>query len=296
MARSTDREVRQVLVITFLLNLAVCGAKLVYGFLTRSLSLQADGFHSLLDSSSNIVAMIGIILAAKPPDIEHPYGHRKIETLAALGISFLLFATGYEIVTSVVERIKHPAIPQVHYLSFVIMSVTVAINFWVSTYEMKKGLSLKSDLLTADSLHTRSDIFVSLSVIGSFVAVLLNAVFLDAVIAGGIILFIVYAAFRIMHRSLNVLLDAQPMDPAGIEQIVKAIPGILLCHKIRTRGTSNGVFVDFHIHVNPLMTLEDAHSLTHRVIREVKEKYPEIVDVVIHTEPAYLTKAHKIGN
>ncbi|MBI4411662.1 MAG: cation transporter [Deltaproteobacteria bacterium] len=290
MARTTDREVKQVLIITFLLNLVVCGAKLIYGFATKSLSLQADGFHSLLDSSSNIVGMIGVILASRPPDESHPYGHRKIETLAALSISFLLFATCYEITTNVVERIGHPVIPQVHFLSFLIMAVTVGVNLWVSSYEMKKGLKLKSDFLLADSMHTRSDVFVSLSVIGSFVAVLLNAVFLDIVIAAGIVLFIIYAAFRIMHRSLNVLLDAQPLNPLGIEETVMAIPGVLFCHKIRSRGAANGIFVDFHIHVEPLMTLEDAHSLTHEVIRQVKEKYPEIVDVVVHTEPAYLTK------
>ena len=289
MTRQTDKEVKRVLVITFLLNLAVCGAKLIYGFMTKSLSLQADGFHSLFDSSSNIVAMIGVILASKPPDETHPYGHRKIETLAALGVSFLLFATCFEIITSVMERIRHPIIPQVDFLSFVIMGGTVAVNLWVSTYEARKGLDFKSDLLLADAMHTRSDIFVSLSVIGSFVAVLLEAFFLDIVIAGGIVLFIVHAAFRIMHRSLNVLLDAQPMSPIGIEEAVMHIPGVLLCHKIRSRGGGYGIFVDFHIHVDPLMTLEKAHSLTHEVIRQVKEKYPEIVDVVVHTEPAHLT-------
>lgn len=292
--RQIDKEVRKVLVITFFLNLLVSGAKLVYGMMTRSLSLEADGFHSLFDSAANIVALVGIFLASKPPDKEHPYGHRKIETLATLGISFLLFATCFEIISNVVDRIKNPVVPEIHVLSFVIMVATMIINYGVSTYESKKGKQLKSDILIADSIHTRTDIFVSFSVIVSFVAVLLKAPFVDIVIASGIVLFIIYAAWKIMYRSLNVLLDAQPMAPEDIENIVMKIPGIVLCHKIRSRGTANGVFVDLHIHVDPQLSTEDSHTLTHKVIKTLKDSHPEILDILIHTEPAYTTKPHKL--
>lgn len=294
MMRPVDKEVRKVLLITFFLNLAVSAAKLIYGIMTKSLSLEADGFHSLFDSASNVVALVGIFLAAKPPDKEHPYGHRKIETLASLGISFLLFATCYEIITNVIDRIQNPITPQIHTLSFVIMIITMAINYGVATYESKKGKKLKSDILLADAVHTRTDIFVSLSVIISFVAVLLKVPMVDIIIASIIVLFIIYAAWKIMHRSINVLLDAQPMDPDDIEKMVINIPGVKLCHKIRSRGTANGVFIDLHIHVDPLLSTEDSHTLTHKVIETLKNAHPEILDVLIHTEPAYSTKPREL--
>jgi len=293
MARQTDKEVKKILIIIFFLNLLVSGAKLFYGILTKVLSLEADGFHSLFDASSNIVALVGVYLASKPPDKEHPYGHKKIETLASLGISFLLFATCFELITNVIERVKYPITPEVTIISFAIMIVTMAINYGVCTYEAKKGKELKSDILIADSIHTRSDIFVSLSVLVSFGAVLLKIPVLDIVIASGIVLFIIYAAWKIMLRSINILLDAQPMDPDEIEKKVMDIPGIVLCHKVRSRGTSNGVFVDLHIHVDPLLSTEDSHTLTHKVISLLKESHPEILEVLIHTEPAYPTKPRK---
>lgn len=287
MTRKTDREVKKVLIITFFLNLLVSGAKLVYGVMTESLSLEADGFHSLFDGAANIIALIGIFLASKPPDKQHPYGHRKIETLASLAISFLLFATCYELVTNVIDRIKNPIVPEVTVISFAIIFITMAINFGVTTYETKKGKELKSDLLLADSIHTRSDIYVSISVLASFVAVLLKITFLDIVIASGIVLVIIRAGWKIMLRSINVLLDAQPLESEKIEQVVQKIPGVIHCHNARCRGTSNGVFVDLNIHVSPGLSTKESHAVCHEVISSVKESFPEVLEVLVHTEPGY---------
>lgn len=279
----------QVLLITLLFNLVVCIAKLFYGVKTKSLSLEADGFHSLLDSSSNIVGLIGAYLASRPPDEGHPYGHRKIEALTSLSISFLLFLTCYEIVSHVMGRFKNPVVPDVDVVSFAIMGVTMVANFLVSRYEKREGTRLRSDILLADALHTRSDILVSVSVILSFVAVLFRIPILDGIIASGIVVFIFTIAFRILSGSVNVLLDARTIDPALVEEVVKKIPGIVRCHKIRSRGTQSGIFVDLHIHVDPGMTTEVSHKLTHDVIRTIKGHFPEVLDVLIHTEPAFAT-------
>lgn len=289
MLTPNDKQVLKVLWITLFLNAIVSIAKLIYGHITASISLQADGFHSLLDFSSNIVGIFGIILAAKPADEGHPYGHRKIETIASIGISFFLFFTSYELIITVWDRIKNPAIPHVDLLSFVIMGVTIGVNFFVAVYERRVGEKLKSDLLLADSSHTKSDLFVSLSVMASFVGVLLGIPWLDVAIAIGIVVFIFYVGFRILFNNLNVLLDAQTIDPEIITKMVLSVPGVQHCHKVRSRGTRNRVFLDLHIHVEPTMTTELSHELTHIVIRKIKKQFTEVADVLIHTEPAYPT-------
>lgn len=289
MRSDRDKKIIQVLGIILGLNLGVSLAKLIYGYLTHSLSLEADGFHSLIDSSSNMIGLVGIILASKPPDEGHPYGHRKIEALATLAIAFLLYATCFEIISNVINRLKNPVIPHVDFYSFLIMGVTIVVNSIVYLYERREGEKLKSDILIADSLHTKSDLLVSASVIVSFVGVIFKVGVLDVVIAIGIVLFIIYVAYRVISSSINILIDAQLINPQMIVDVVNTIEGIDKCHKIRSRGTRGGIFVDLHIHVNPLLSTEASHKITHHAIKVIKEKFPEVVDVLIHTEPSFVT-------
>src|SRR5262245_4742197 len=144
---STYQQAKSVLLLTLLLNLAVAGAKLVWGRWTNSLSMQADGFHSLFDGASNIIGLVGIWAARRPPDDCHPYGHKKFETFAAFGISVLLFLTCYHILESSYKRLQTEVAPQAAPLSFVIMLGAMGINFFVAWWETKKGRELKSDVL-----------------------------------------------------------------------------------------------------------------------------------------------------
>jgi len=285
MQQARDKKVIKVLLLILVLNLIVSGAKIIYGWITHSLSLEADGYHSLIDATSNVVGIIGIVLASKPPDAGHPYGHRKIEALTSLGISFLLFLTCYEIINHTINRVQHGMMPQVTVISFVVVGVTLIINFFVARYENKQAQLLKSDILLADSLHTRSDIYVSLAVLVSFGAVLFKAPLLDVIIAIGIVMMIFVMAFKVLLRSLNTLLDAQLLQPDLIENIVNSVPGIVQCHNVRTRGTHSSIFVDLHIRVDPTLSTGASHELTHEAINAVKKEFPQVIEVLIHTEP-----------
>lgn len=285
MFHQRDHQIIRVLVITFILNLIVCVAKLIYGWMTHSLSLQADGFHSLLDSSSNIVGMIGVWMAARPPDQGHPYGHRKAEALASLFISFLIFFTCYEVITDVIARYHSPVVPSVGLMSFVIMVATMGINYGVAHYETNKGRELRSQILTSDAVHTHTDILVSLGVIISFIAVLWERPMLDWIIASMIVIFLLYAGFRILLQSINILLDAEIIKPEDLHAVVMGVQGIYACHNIRSRGSQDGIFIDMNIHVDPQLTTETAHQLTHEVIDVVKKNFPEVIEVLVHTEP-----------
>lgn len=197
-------QIKKVLWITFGLNLLTAAPKLVYGHWTQSLGMVADGFHSLFDSSSNLIGLLALALmkgaAARRSDLP-----RKIEAVAAMGISLLLFVTVYEIVSQAYVR-YHGGMPvRVTFWSFVIMAASMAVNFGVSRYEDRRGHELHSRILTADSVHTRSDVLASASVLASLGAVRLRWLWADAVAAVAISLLIAYSAYKIIAESLRVL-------------------------------------------------------------------------------------------
>ncbi len=280
------REVRRVLWITLFLNIFVAVIKLIYGNATQTLSMVADGFHSLLDGSSNVVGLVAIFFAAKPADRGHPYGHRKIEALAAMVISGMLFWACYEIASHAYHRLQAHTLPEVTLYSFLIMAGTMAINYGVSVYEHRRGVELGSQILTADSAHTRSDVFASLSVIVALIGIRFNLLWMDMLAAGLIVVLVGYSGYKIILESLNTLMDYAQLDPRPVIKAALSVRGVQKCHDIRTRGHASAIYMDLNIHVDPQLTTERAHHLAHEVIAKIKEEFPQVVDVVVHTEPA----------
>jgi cation diffusion facilitator family transporter len=147
------RRVRRILWGVLALNWLVAAAKIAYGYKTGSSSMTADGFHSLGDGTSNLVGLLGVYFSARPIDHDHPYGHRKFETLFAMGIAAMLVFVGYKLAQEGILHLRSGAQPQVTPVSFVVMLVTMAINISVMMYEYRRGKQLKSDVLVADSMH-----------------------------------------------------------------------------------------------------------------------------------------------
>ena len=280
------KKVQQVLVLVLFLNLAVAFAKIIYGTLSGTLSMTADGYHSLFDGVSNIVGLVGTFIASRPPDREHPYGHQKYETVASIFIAVLLLFVGFEIFQNALDRFLVRSTPGVTALSFIIMLGTMGVNYMVTRYEHGKGVALRSQVLIADSMHTKSDIYVSLSVIISLVAIKFGFPLLDPVIALLISFLIFRAGFRIMKESSRVLLDMSRLEEDEICNLVMGIEGVLGCHKIRTRGGMGDIRIDMHVLVQSDMPLEDAHLIAHRASKMLKAEYKDVSDVVVHLEPA----------
>jgi len=282
---NTYHEVRKVLVITLFLNFAVAAAKVIYGMMSHTLSMEADGFHSFFDGTSNIVGLLGIWMAAHPPDSSHPYGHRKYEALASLGISLLLFLTCYRILTDSYSRFSDSTAPEVTALSFVIMLATVGINVFTTSYEQRRAVSLKSSILKADASHTRSDILASISVIVSLLATLGGYPILDPITALLIAGLIGKTGFEILLESGRILSDASMISPERIKDIAMGVEGVREIHSVRSRGTATHVYMDLHLLVPPWMDLGEAHRLAHQVESRIKREFSEVADVVIHVEP-----------
>jgi cation diffusion facilitator family transporter len=277
--------VKRILIIILILNLAVALAKWIYGVYTNSLSMISDGFHSLFDSASNIIGIIGIIIASRPPDAQHPYGHSKVETFASLGIAVLLFITCFEIIQLAIGRFFVPETPEITIFSFIIIGSTIAINICVSWYENKKGQEIGSSILISDSLHTRSDIFASSAVILSFIFIQLGFTFMDPIIAIIIAILIAVMGIRIIMDSSNILIDKAPIDEEIIKEIVNSTDGVKDSHMIRTRGSLSHIYVDLHIIIDSCYSLNEAHEIAHNVEKNLKDSISGIKDVVVHIDP-----------
>jgi cation diffusion facilitator family transporter len=280
------RAARRVFVATLALNLFVALSKLGWGFFTNTLSMIADGFHSLLDASSNVVGIIGLTISARPPDKDHPYGHRKFEAVAAICISFLMFLASYEVLAEAVPRlILHTGeTPVVSLPSYVILLVTAAINVAVSYYERKRGTELNSPLLLADSQHTLSDVFVSGAVLVSLAAIQLSYPVVDVIGSLLVVVVILRAGFGIIVANLGSLVDAAMLDPAFIESIVLSVPGVSGCHRIRSRGLQDSIFIDLHVQVSPALSIQEAHAISTLVEQTIKQRAGGVVDVLVHIE------------
>lgn len=284
--RQHYRLVQRVLWIVLALNWFVAAAKIVYGLISHSSSMTADGFHSLTDGISNLIGLVGIYFSSQPRDEDHPYGHKKFETLFALGIAAMLLLVAFNLARGGIYRIINPVIPTVDPASFIVMIVTLAVNALVMTYEFRRGVTLRSDILVADSMHTRADIFTSLSVIVALVAVKLGFPILDPIITLVISGFITWSAWEIIHQESGILCDAVAIaDPSKIVEVVLRIDGVRGCHKLRSRGRLDDVHIDLHVQVDGDMTLNESHNLSHRVQADIIAAFPEVSDVLVHLEP-----------
>ena len=280
-----DKKVERTLIITLALNWGVSFAKIGLGFFTNTLSVMADGFHSLFDGVSNVAGIVGLRVASKPADKEHPYGHRKIEPFVSFFISLLLFLTSFTILTGIFERFNNPVKPEVSPLIFIIMAGSLVINLFVSDYEKRKAKELNSEILAADSLHTRTDVFISCSVIAGLIGTALGLIFLDQVVAFVIVVLIAKAAWRIMFSSVNTLIDAAPIEDSKIRLVAEKVKGVKNVHAIRCRGDKSCAFIELHIQVKAEMTIKQGHDLSEDVKNKIMHSIEGVVDVLVHIEP-----------
>lgn len=277
--------VSAVLVKVLFLNLGVAIAKLALGFASGAVSIVSDGVHSLTDGLSNVAALVGVRVARRPPDRNHPYGHRKYETLAAAAIAGFLLVVTIEIVKAAWGRFQSGASPTVSPIAFVIMLATIGINLLVTRYERRAGQRLQSEVLLADALHTESDVWTSLTVIVALAASWMGYPLFDPLAALVIVVFIGRAAWEILRSTSDVLSDHIVIPEDDVRAVVLSVPAVMGCHQIRTRGSRDFVFLDLHIWMAPDTPLLDAHELSHVVKDRLMAQFPSIGDAVIHIEP-----------
>lgn len=283
----TDRysEVVRVLYRVLLLNLAVAGLKIALGFVTGAVSILSDGFHSLTDAASNVVALVGVSVARRPPDANHPYGHRKYETIASLAILLALVIVLVQVMRAAYDRFITGGAPRVFPEGIGIMAVTLVVNVLVVRYELRAGARLNSEVLRADAKHTRSDVLTSVAVLGALLGVWWGYPLLDPIAAVLVCAFIGRAGWEIAQDASRILSDEIVIAEDDVRTVVHSVPEVLGCHHIRTRGSSDHAFMDLHIWIDGRTALDAAHATSHIVKDRLMARFPHLVDVVIHIEP-----------
>lgn len=288
-ARARARAIRRVFLITLALNAAVAVAKAGYGYWSRSLSLGTDSMHSILDASSNVLALLGLHWAAAPADERHPYGRRKMEIVAALGIGVLIVIGLFELAQAAVHGLLAPAgeraPPRIGWGGFAVVLATMAVNLFVTRYEERKSHELGSALLHADARHTKSDLYASAAVLASFVAVRAGLHWADGVATLALVALVGHVAWEVFRENVPVLIDAAVLDPARVSELARAVSGVRDVHKVRSRGVPSAVELDLHLQVAPDMSVQDAHALAVQIERDLRVKFQVLSDVVIHIEP-----------
>ncbi|HEY3042963.1 MAG TPA: cation diffusion facilitator family transporter [Vicinamibacterales bacterium] len=284
--RTRYAEVSVVLTRVLVLNLLVATAKIAFGYASGAISILSDGFHSLTDSASNVVGLVGIRAAGQPPDADHPYGHRKYETVAAAALAVFLLLMFVEVLRNAFNHLSGRTAPHmISVASFVVMLATIAVNLFVVRYESHEAERLGSEVLLADAIQTRGDVWSSLTVIFALVGARLGWPILDPLAALVVAGFIGWAGYQIGRATTRILSDQMVIAESDLEQVVLSVPGVLGCHQIRTRGSSDHVFLDLHVWLPPDMHLMDAHALSHVVKDRLMARYPQIADAIIHIEP-----------
>ncbi len=278
-------KVRRVLLQVLVANLIITFVKIGLGLATGALAVVADGFHSLVDSSSNLIGLAAVRLADRPADRRYPYGYRRYETIGALAIGGMMLVAAWEIGGAILERFQSGGTPEITPVVLGLFALTFPVNLALVFLETRAGRQLNSEILLADAAHTRTDLYVTISVIFSLVGTWLGWSWLDLTIAGVVVLLILRAAYQIIRDAAGWLTDTMIADPETVETIAQSVPGVLFAHRIRSRGAPDAGFVDLHVKVHPGMSTSQAHAIASEVENRLKAEIPQVIDALVHIEP-----------
>ncbi|MGM0556380.1 MAG: cation diffusion facilitator family transporter [Myxococcota bacterium] len=278
-------DVQRVLWITLALNLLVAGAKLYFGYAADIVSLQADGFHSIFDGASNIIGLVALGLATKPPDPEHPYGHRKIEVAASFSIGLMVLLGMLEVGRGLWDAAVTGTTPQITFVSYVVVVGAILTSLGVSFYERRAARKYDSMILEADSAHTLTDSLAGMAVLVGIFLVERGVPSADLMAALAVMFFIGVTAYRVLRDGMDVLVDTSLLEPQAVREIVESIEEVESCHYVRSRGMPGHVHVDLHLTLDPEMKLERAGEILLDVKALLKEEFGDVADVIVQIEP-----------
>ena len=279
-------QIRRVLLITLIANIAVVAAKLGAGLAAGLLSVIAEAAHSSVDAGNNVLALALSRVAAKDPDEEHPYGHAKFETLGAVAIVAFLSVTVYELVSSAVRRLATGGgNPEVTPFVVGTMLFSAIVNYAVSRYEHRRARELDSDILLADAAHTRSDVYASAAVLIGLALVAAGYPGADALFTLMVAGIIANAVWRILRRTIPILVDERAVTPESIRAVAGQAQGVVEVLAVRSRGREGEIFAELTITVDRSLNVEDAHHIADEVERRLALAI-RAREVVVHVEPA----------
>jgi cation diffusion facilitator family transporter len=281
-ATQRDQCVRKIILLEGLANVVVLLAKVLVGLSTGSFAVLGDAIHSLTDAANNVVALVVVRVASTPPDREHPYGHRKFETLAVFGLATLLTVLAIELALRALERGEHQVAR--HGWGLAVMLGVLGVNIGVSAWQGHWARRLNSDILYADARHTMADVLTTVVVIAGWQFAALGYRWLDAVFALGVSALVLYLAYGLFQRVIPVLVDRMAEEPEALTEAGRSVPGVRQVRRVRSRWVGATPSVDVVIAVDPQLSTVDAHAIADTIEALLKERYA-MEDTTIHIEP-----------
>lgn len=263
-------------------NVVVLLAKLAVGLSTGSLAVLSDAVHSLTDVANNLVAWFVVRLSSQPADREHPYGHRKFETLAVFGLATLLTVLAVELALHAIRREPAPVIADGWALA--VMLGVLLVNIAIATWQRYWARRLQSDILLADANHTFGDVLTTLVVIGGWQLSALGYPWLDSACALGVAGLVLYLAYGLFKRAFPVLVDQYAVAPEQLAETARSVPGVRKVRRIRSRSVGAMRMVDMVVVVDPKLSTIESHAIADAIERLLEEKY-RVGDTSIHIEP-----------
>lgn len=286
-----QKVANRVSLITIIGNVVLSVVKLLAGIIAHSSAMISDAVHSASDVFSTIVVIIGIKLASKEPDKEHPYGHERLECVAAIILAVVLFITGLVIGLEALKNILQGnynslQVPGVLALTAAIISiVTKEGMYWYTRYYAKKN---DSSALMADAWHHRSDAFSSIGALIGIGGARLGFPIMDSVASLVIFLFIVKAAVDIFKDAMDKMVD-HSCDAETEKQIYDCVmknEKVLGIDLLQTRIFGNKIYVDVEIQADAMCTLQEAHNIAEAVHDEIEHDFPKVKHIMVHVNPA----------
>ena len=296
---SADQLAKRVALISMFLSAGLAAVKITVGLKAGSTALVSDGIESAGDVLASGLVLFGLIVALRPPDAEHPYGHGRFETLTGLGVGMFLIASGALIFYISIERTFHSE----HALaSYAIWPLIGSIGVKSGTWAAKRyyGRRIRSDALTADAWHDLVDILSGMTALVALGLALSNPLRFGAAdhIGGSAVgLIVIFLGMHVVRDTTMQLMDTMP-DSNLLEQIREtalSVPGVLAVEKCYARKTGFKYHVDLHLEVDPAMTVHDSHAIATQARTVIRENLDWVADVLVHVEPHAESKRVKQG-
>lgn len=273
--------------LNILLGVLKCGV----GLWVNSKALIADGLHSLTDLATDLATLVGVKIASKPQDAGHPYGHHKYTSLSILFISVMLLVFCLGLIYSSVLVLIQGASVDPEWPALLAAVISLTLKEWLYWKTRRAARDEGSRLIMANALHHRTDSISSLIVLVALVVVLVGGedwAFLDKAVGLILAVWLGGEGVKMLRGACNDLLDAAPEKEIinDLREHILPVPGALAYHQFRVRRVGDVLEADLHLQVDPNLTVEQGHEIAKQVKAVIQNKHPEVLEVLIHLEPA----------
>lgn len=270
-----------------IVNIILSFIKLISGILGNSAALIADGINSVGDCFSSIIVYIGIKIAHKPADENHPYGHYKAELISTIAIAILLSVSAFQIFINALQIIKTNDFAEVKFFTMYAALISIAIKYYIYRETIIIGKKFNSPSTIANAMDYKSDIFISLGTLVGVSASILGYKILDPLIAVFVAVLILKMAFQLILDVVSQIMDEAVEDgyKEKVDSIAKSVDGVVSTHFIRMRKSGAVLLMDLDLVINPNISFIEAHNIAHRVVAKIKKSNSNIAEVRVHFEP-----------